>query len=371
MKSVAILACSLVTATAQAQWQMSDSHTSADLQGIDAVTNGVAWASGTNGVVLRTEDGHTWQACAIPLDAANLDFTSIQGFDPKVAVVMSSGKGGRSRLYKTTDGCRTWKRVFDNPNGSGSFESLHRATAVEMYLLGDPVDGKLSMYSSHDGGSTWSPFNEPGLDVPQTAGRIVAGTASVTNVDWLMTFGTAGKDAAVYTFTVLCKTSPCSFSWVGKPTPVGQGSPTAGVASVAGRTYAGAPVPGVTGDVPTSLTTTLVAVGGDPGKPDAHIAVAAMSTDSGNTWRLAGMQPGGYRSAVAFDPIRQRFIAVGPNGTDVSSDDGVAWLPLRPGPHDAADADKRWTSLSLPYVVGTKGRIGVLDGAPSPQSAAR
>ena len=83
------------------------------------------------------------------------------------------------------------------------------------------------------------------------------------------------------------------------------------------------------------------------------------------------MQPGGYRSAVAFDPIRQRFIAVGPNGTDVSSDDGVAWLPLRPGPHDAADADKRWTSLSLPYVVGTKGRIGVLDGAVGPQSAAR
>jgi hypothetical protein len=240
-----------------------------------------------------------------------------------------------------------------------------------MVLLGDPVDGKLSLYSSRDGGSTWSALNEPGLEVPRKAGGIVAGTASVTNVDWLMTFGTAGQDAAVYTFTVRCITSPCSFSWVGKPTPVGRSSPTAGVASVAGRTYAGAPIPGVTGDVATSLTTTLVAVGGDPGNPDANTAVAAMSTDSGNTWKLSGMQPGGYRSAVAFDPKRQRFIAVGPNGTDVSSDDGVAWLPLRPGPHDAADADKHWTSLSLPYVVGTKGRIGVLDRALSPQSAAR
>ena len=371
MKSAVVLACSLVTATANAQWQILDSNTTADLKGIDAVTSDVVWASGANGVVLHTEDGRRWQTCAVPPDAANLDFTSIQGFDTKAAVVMSSGKGGLSRVYKTTDGCRTWKKVFDNPNGAGSFESLHRATAVEMYVLGDPLDGKLSMYISRDRGSSWSSFNEPGLDVPHTAGRIVAGTASVTNVDWLMTFGTAGKDAAVYTFTVLCKTSPCSFSWVGKPTPVGQGSPTAGVASVAGRTYAGAPIPGVTGDVATSLTTTLVAVGGDPGNPDAHTAVAALSTDSGNTWRLAGMQPDGYRSAVAFDPKRQRFIAVGPNGTDVSSDDGVAWLPLRPGPHDAANADKHWTSLSLPYVVGTKGRIGVLDGALSPQSAAR
>ena len=371
MKSAVILACSLVTATADAQWRILDSHTTADLKGIDAVTNGVAWASGANGVVLRTEDGRTWQTCAVPPDAANLDFTSIQGFDTKAVVVMSSGKGRLSRVYKTTDGCRTWRKVFDNPHDSGSFESLHRATAVEMVLLGDPVDGKLSMYRSRDAGSTWSAFNEPGLDVPQKAGGVVAGTASVTNVDWLMTFGTVGRDAAVYTFTVLCKTSPCSFSWVGKPTLVGQSSPTAGVASVAGRTYAGAPIPGVTGDVATSLTTTLVAVGGDPGNPAANTAVAAMSIDSGNTWRLAGLQPGGYRSAVAFDPKRQRFIAVGPNGTDASSDDGMAWFPLRPGPHDPADADKHWASLSLPYVVGARGRIGMLDGVLRPQSAVR
>jgi hypothetical protein len=371
MKSALIYACSLVTTTASAQWQILDSHTAADLKGINAVTNGVAWASGAHGVVLHTEDGRTWRTCDVPPDSANLDFTSIQGFDTKTAVVMSGGKGALSRVYKTTDGCRTWKKVFDNPKGSGSFESLQRATAVEMYLLGDPVNGKLSMYSSRDTGSTWSSLSTPGLDVSQTVGGIVAGTASLTNVDWLMTFGTAGKDAAVYTLTVLCKSGSCSFTWVGKPTPVGQGSATAGVASVAGRTYSGTPVPGVTGDVATSLTTTLVAVGGDPGNPDANTAVAAMSTDSGNTWRLAGLQPGGYRSAVALDSKRQRFIAVGPNGTDVSSDDGMVWLPLRPGPHDAADADKGWASLSLPYVVGAKGRIGLLDGELRPRGALR
>ena len=369
MRSPVILALSLVTATANAQWHVLDSHTTTDLKGIDAVTNGVAWASGANGVVLRTEDGRTWQTCAVPPDAGNLDFTSIQGFDAKTAVVMSSGKGKLSRVYKTTDGCRAWTQVFTNPNASGSFESLHRATAVEMVLLGDPVDGKLSMYSSHNTGSAWSPVGAPGLDVPKSAGGVTAATASITNVDWLMTFGTAGKDAAVYTFTVTCKTSPCSFTWMGKPTPVGQSSPIAAVASVAGRTYSGAPVPGVTGDVATSLTTTLVAVGGNPGTPDANTAVAAISTDSGNTWRLAGMQPHGYRSSVAFDPKRQRFIAVGPNGTDVSSDDGMAWLPLQPGPYDSADADKHWTSISLPYVVGTKGRIGILDGGSTLLSA--
>jgi hypothetical protein len=276
---------------------------------------------------------------------------------------MSAGKGALSRVYKTTDSCRSWKKVFDNPDGSGSFKSLHRSTAVEMYLLGDPVNGKLSMYVSHDTGSTWTPFNQPGLEIPAAAGGITAATASVTNVDWLMTFGTAGRSAAVYTFTITCKgdASTCVFNWIGKPTPVGQSSAAPGVASVAGRTYAGAPVPGVTGDVSTSLTTTLVAVGGDPAKPDATTAVAAVSTDSGNTWQLSGQQPGGYRTSVAFDSRRQRFITVGPNGTDVSLDDGVAWTPLRPGPRDAADSDRNWTSISLPYVVGPKGRIGLLE----------
>jgi hypothetical protein len=361
MKTASIVALSLVTATASAGWQVVDSHTTADLKGIDAVTPGVAWASGANGVVLHTQDGRAWQTCALPADAAGLNFTSIQGFDSKTAVVMSSGKGALSRVFRTTDGCRSWTKVFDNPDASGSLESLHRATAVEMYLLGDPVDGKLRMYASHDAGSTWSIFRQPGLDVPKTEGGITAATASVTNVDWLMTFGTAGKDAAVYTFNVSCTTSPCVLTWAGKPTPVGQGSVTAGVASVAGRTYTGAPIPGVTGDIVTSLTTTLVAVGGDPAHPEANAAIAALSTDSGNTWQLSGTQPGGYRSSVAFEPKRQRFIAVGPNGADVSADDGIAWLPLKPGAHENADAYQRWTSISLPYVVGNNGRIALVD----------
>jgi hypothetical protein len=361
MRSAVILAGLLTTATASAQWQMLDSHTTADLKGVDAVSDEVAWSAGAQGVVLRTEDGRHWQICATPPDAANLEFTSIRGFDAQTAVVISSGKGAASRVYRTVDGCRSWKKVFDNPNGSSSFESLHRVTALQMYLLGDPVAGRLRMYSSRDAGRTWSPVNAPGLEVPTTAGAIVAGTASITNVDWLMAFGTAGKDAAVYTFTVLCNGGHCSLSWVGTPTPVGQNNRAAAVASVAGRTYAGAPVPGVTGDVATSLTTTLVVVGGDPWNPDVNTAVAAISIDSGSTWRLAEVQPRGYRSAVVFDPKHQRFIAVGPNGTDVSSDDGMSWMPLRPGLYDAVAADQHWVAISLPFFVGSHGRIGVLD----------
>lgn len=352
--TIAIL---LVTVSANAQWLILGSQTRSDLRSIDAVSKGMAWASGASGVIVHTEDGIIWQRCATPPNAAGLVFASVQGFDGMTGVVMSSGDGANSRVYKTTDGCRTWTKVFDNPAPSGSFQSLHRVTAFDMYLLADPAGGKLTMYLSHNAGDTWSRVVQPGLDLPKTAGGVVAGTASMTNVDWLLTFGTAGADAAVYTFGVTCKPG-CLRSWAGKPTPVSRM-----VASIAGRTYAGAPIPGVTGDVATSLTTTLVAVGGDPAHPDANNAVAAMSIDGGNTWRPAGVQPGGYRSSVAFDPKHRRFISVGPNGTDVSTDDGMSWAPLRPGPRDALDADRHWMSLSLPYAVGANGRIGVLEDA--------
>jgi hypothetical protein len=40
-------------------------------------------------------------------------------------------------------------------------------------------------------------------------------------------------------------------------------------------------------------------------------------------WQLSARRPGGYRSAVgSFDGD---YAAVGPNGTDVSKDDGIHW----------------------------------------------
>ena len=53
--------------SAHAQWELQDSHTTAGLRGIHSVDGVVAWASGTQGTVLRTTDGgEHWEKCAIP-----------------------------------------------------------------------------------------------------------------------------------------------------------------------------------------------------------------------------------------------------------------------------------------------------------------
>src|ERR1700757_645926 len=121
-------------------WVMQSSGTKAGLRGIHAVGGGVAWASGTNGTVLRTEDsGYMWQSCAMPPGAEKLDFRGIWAWDADEAIVMSSGPGDQSRLYKTTDGCSHWKLVFTNPVKDGFYDALLFIDQNNGLVLGDPA----------------------------------------------------------------------------------------------------------------------------------------------------------------------------------------------------------------------------------------
>jgi hypothetical protein len=93
--------------------------------------------------------------------------------------------------------------------------------------------------------------------------------------------------------------------------------------------------------------------------------VAAYNSNIEKRWTASKTMPRGFRSSVAYDAATKTWITVGPNGTDISTDDGKNWRPVRPDParHEAPDADRNWNAISLPYVVGPHGRIGKLDAA--------
>src|SRR5260370_29377652 len=151
-----LLTATLATKKIQAQWDIEESHTTASLRGIHNAGGGVAWASGTNGTVLRTEDGgYLWQTCTIPPGAEKLDFRGIQAFDENTAIVMSSGKGDLSRLYKTTDGCQTWKLLFTNPDKEGFWDAIQFMDRDHGYLLGDPVNNTFQCWRTRYASDNW------------------------------------------------------------------------------------------------------------------------------------------------------------------------------------------------------------------------
>src|SRR5262245_1782565 len=78
------------------QWLSQSSGTTARLRGVSAVSATVAWASGSDGVYLKTTDGgETWRAASVP-GAEALDFRDVEAFDADTAYLISIGEGERS-----------------------------------------------------------------------------------------------------------------------------------------------------------------------------------------------------------------------------------------------------------------------------------
>jgi photosystem II stability/assembly factor-like uncharacterized protein len=323
-------------------WEMQRSTTTANLRGIHAVGGGVAWASGANGTVLRTEDsGYMWQSCAMPPGAEKLDFRGIWAWDASTAIVMSSGPGDQSRLYKTTDGCSHWTLEEINPDKEGFWDALSfqsqdfgmlgdKKTGV---VIGDPINGRFAtraMIFGHgwliDSASCVARINEAAFAASNSSVFVFGSRRYI--------IGTGGKAGPHVLLSPLLAYHDSEKPCREVPVPLASGTDSSGVFSLAFR------------DLDHG-----VAAGGDYKKPNEANGTAAWTADGGKTWTAAIKPPHGYRSAVAFDAEQKAWITVGTNGTDVSYDDGKTWSPLDSG---------NWNALGLPWVVGPGGRIAKL-----------
>ncbi len=321
-----------------AQWILQDSQTKQDLYAVSSPSEQVAWASGGNGVVVRTVDGgRTWQPCAVPAGGAKRNFSSIQALDGTTAVLMSSGNGEQSALYRTTDGCLTWKLVFANPEGPSSFDSLRRVTSKQIYLLAEPVGGKFAMYLSQDAGATWFIADDPGLEAEADES---ASKSTLWSQGPFLLYVTTGATKGYVHFTYAkCEAGApdgaCALAWGRAELPV------AGVSSVASRMETGSS---------GALRMIEVAVG----------ASVALSSDGGKHWTVPAAPLLEHQNAVVYASAVQRWISVGPAGTQISRNDGRSWSPVKKTVGGEAAYDKDWTALSLPFVVGKEGKVGVL-----------
>lgn len=96
------------TASFSAQWIKQTVNTTASLRSLSVVNERVVWASGTGGTVIKTIDsGKTWKVMTVA-GAEKLDFRDIESFDANTAYILSIGNGESSRIYKTTDGGKSW-----------------------------------------------------------------------------------------------------------------------------------------------------------------------------------------------------------------------------------------------------------------------
>lgn len=335
---VALLIFVLSSPAERSWWEVQTKGIDTDLRAVSAayapdakgVLVPVVWASGSNGVILKSlEQGKTWQRLHVK-DGDALDFRGIVVFDASTAYLMASGEGEKSRIYKTTDGGETWNLQYSDNRKEFFLDTIACRSEKECFALGDPINGKFLLLKTTDG-EHWNPL--PTDSVPPALGSEGAFAASnsclTLSGDKELFFATGGPAARVFHST------DGGLTWTVARTPILQGNPSSGAFSL-----------GFDGDKH------LIVLGGDYKEAENPDRVSAYSTDNGLTWQLAAKQPGGFRSAVAHIDDG-RWVAVGPSGEDVSTDGGVHWKhtdSLNLNAFFILDANHGWA-------VGAKGTI--------------
>lgn len=281
------------------------SGTTASLRGLCAVSARIAFASGSGGTVLRTRDGgRSWER--LPVAGADLlDFRSIVATSATRILIAAAGQP--AHVFRSLDG-KNFERVYEDPDPVAFFDALaHRDD--EVWLFGDPVDGRFCLLRSMNFGDSFVSYGHL-LPTPQPfeAGFAASGACLALDATGVPCVVTSGAS------------HPARFLRLG--TRGGRAADAVALPVASGGPGRGAFALAVHGDA-------IVVVGGDYLAPTDAVAVGAWSQDGGRTFApSSGL--GGYRSGVAHVVGRPGcFVAIGPTGAEITTDAGRTWARLK------------------------------------------
>ncbi|MFE7273499.1 WD40/YVTN/BNR-like repeat-containing protein [Streptomyces sp. NPDC057623] len=322
-----------------AHWEPKDSGTpEVRFRGLSAVSRNTAWLAGTEGTVLRTTDGGgSWRNVSPP-GAGELQFRDVEAFDARRAVVLAIGEGEASRVYRTDDGGETWTESFRNTDARAFYDCMTFFDRRHGLAMSDPVDGRFRILSTSDGGRSWEVLPDDGMPaaLEGEAGFAASGQCLVASGPrdvWLATGGAARAR--------VLHSRDRGLTWTAADTPIPAGDPARGVFALTFRDR-----------------THGLAVGGDYRPDQASPQAAARSHEAGHRWQPAATPPPAYRSGVAWLPhSRTAALAVGPTGTDLTTDGGRTWRTVDTGSYDTVDCTP---DLGC-WAAGEKGRVARLE----------
>ena len=320
------------------RWTAQESGVTVRLRGVSAVSPQVAWASGADNTVLRTTNGGgSWERLASP-STDRLDFRDVDAIDARTAYVLSIGPGAASRIYRTNDAGARWDLQFTNTDPEAFFDGMAFWDADHGLAVSDSVKGTFVIIRTDDGGRTWVRVDADALPAALTnEGAFAASGTSVAVLSQRLAWvGTGAASRAR-----VLRSTDAGRSWQVADTPVHAG-PSAGIFSIAFH---------------DSLHGVIV--GGDHAKENEAIENVAVTTDGGVTWAPPrGRRLSGFRSVVAH--VRATpgtFVALGPRGGDISTDDGQTWSPMA---GEGADTFSVVPEAPIGWAAGAGGRIAQL-----------
>lgn len=321
-------------------WEKVDVGSDASFRGLHVVSDKVIWMSGTGGTVIVSSDGgKTWRKRNVE-GAKELDFRDIHAFDDGTAVIISSGDV--AQIFRTTNGGRTWTSC--GTKTGAFFDAISFWDDRNGIVMSDPIDGRIWIARTKDGGMSWSSLKTADRPVTEKgeAGFAASGTNMCVVGEDVCFIGLGGteENQTRSNSRMLISTDKGKTWGFGGPIPI-QRSPSAGIFSVW-----------------FADSRNGVAIGGDYKKPEETGSNYAVTRDGGRTWTTPAprVPPSGFRSCVAsWKQGREvKLVAVGTNGTDMSTDLGDKWVRISDKGFNAVDFSDTGRSG---WAVGPEGSV--------------
>jgi len=317
----------------------SDIGIKAHFRALSVVDDHVAWLAGTGAQVgITTDGGKSWAFTAVPVpgfEDAKVDFRSLYAFDAQRAII--ANVGSPATIFLTTDGGKTWKSVYTNSHADAFFDGIDFWDDKEGLIYGDPIDGKMLMLRTVDGGSTWQEVaGAPTLEKGE-ASFAASGTGLHCLPKDNVLICTGGIVSRLW------KSEDRGDHWKSITVPMLQGESMTGIFSC------------------TQNKNTLHIVGGNYGKEEPSTVHHYYSVDGGAHWLTSSPPVSGFRECV--EPVSKKILlATGPTGSDVSFDNGRSWksISTEKGLHVVRKARKG----SLILAAGSAGAVYVVDSKP-------
>jgi photosystem II stability/assembly factor-like uncharacterized protein len=306
-----MLSLLFLISTVSAQGEKISVPTQAGFRGLSVVSEKTVWASGTDGTVIRTLDaGKTWTVMTVP-GAEKLDFRGIRAFDDTTAVIISSGPAekGQARIYRTADGGKSWKQVFEEKRAGIFFDAIAFWDRQHGIVLSDPVDGKFALFTTNNGGATWAQLPSAALPLalPKEGAFAASNSCLVVQGASNVWFATGGASVAR-----VFRSADRGKTWQVAETPMHPQNASSGIFSLLFQTEKYG-----------------VAVGGDYAHPQSSdLPSVLLTSDGGATWQedLPTTPKGAYLSSVTlvWTPHKDSLVAVGITGA-LFSLSGTGW----------------------------------------------
>lgn len=304
----------------------------ASFRGLAVRNEREAWVTGSNGVVIRTIDsGKNWNRVMVP-DSEDLDFRDVELLGDGTVLLMSIGPGKSSRVIRSTDNGVRWTTVLTNSDPKGFFDGMaFRDDGRRGMLFGDPIDGRLDLYSTRDGGESWQrlPIEQRPKLNPGEYGFAASGS-SIAIMDDQVFVVTGGSTARVI------RSSDGGRNWAASETKIRSGDESTGIFSV---------------DFLDDET--AVVIGGDYLKPERDENNFAISRDTGKAWRNMPSVRMPHKACIKSLGNR-RLLTCGRTGVAYSADSGQSWVTVTQEGYFTLAVDRE---SGTGFLAGKDGRV--------------